>query len=626
VVRLLNGANQHLYTVVVQTTGVIALRNPAGLVASTQNPVILAEAAHHYELLCNITSGIFKLYIDSALVMDLSGISTTNAGPIAQLGFVTGVNNSLPAGTTGYLTDLIVRNTTGTYNNAIMGDRRVATLMVNSDDLANQGWTARPIQRFGTGVLAHPTGNGGLSCAATTDTSLGNGDFTLESQVRFYALPTGTQIAHIAGKWQADNNNRSWRLYKAGPSVDNGMLVFQISTTGASGGVVTLLQWPWTPNIGEWYHVAVSRVSGQIRLFINGIMQGLPVADANTYFAATATTALMTQRDNGGAVANTGMLGWLDEFRLTKGVGRYTANFAPPTAAFPRNVGGDPSFASVVWLSGFDSGLLDESSFARALSTFGAQVPTADQPGDLAGNFLTINKRTPPYERSFIEAALIPATGLLTLSANPTNGETVTVGVKTGPAAAVYTFKTALASAFDVLIGVDVDASLNNLVAAILKAAGEGTTYGTGTTVNLSVSAAKMPTPQMAVTALIPGTAGNSIASTETLANGSWGAATLQGGADIPAFSQFGFERPPNNTTIIDSVTLVQRAWKTDSGPASLRQSFVGPAGAVDDGAVWAVTTAPTLYFDMFEEDPDTNAPVTPTTIVNGKVKINRTA
>jgi hypothetical protein len=35
--------------------------------------------------------------------------------------------------------------------------------------------------------------------------------------------------------------------------------------------------------------------------------------------------------DAGGAT----YIGYIDEFRITKGIARYTANFTPPTAAFP---------------------------------------------------------------------------------------------------------------------------------------------------------------------------------------------------------------------------------------------------------------------------------------------------
>jgi hypothetical protein len=332
----------------------------------------------------------------------------------------------------------------------------------------------------------------------------------------------------------------------------------------------------------------------------------------------------MCERGNINPVANTMMYGWLDEFRITTGVGRYTANFTPPSAAFDRGLA-DPSWSSVAWLSGFDAGIIDESSHAFALSTFGGVLALAVYPGDRLGAYMTLNKLSPPYTRSFIEAALIPATSLFTLTGMPANAETVRVGTKDGVAAATYTWKTTLASAYDVLIGANETACLNNLVAAILKGTGEGVTYGTGTLSNFNVIAEKMPTQQILVTCNVAGVSGNAVVTTDTTANGSWVGGTLSGGADIPAYSQFGFQRPPNNTTVIDSVTLVQRAWKTDAGPAQMQQSFIGPAGAAATGALWNVTTSPTLYHDMFELDPDTAAPVTPTTIISGKVKVNRT-
>jgi hypothetical protein len=46
------------------------------------------------------------------------------------------------------------------------------------------------------------------------------------------------------------------------------------------------------------------------------------------------------------AVAATCFDGWVDEFRFTIAAARYTANFTPPTDAFPRNTG-DSNWGSV---------------------------------------------------------------------------------------------------------------------------------------------------------------------------------------------------------------------------------------------------------------------------------------
>lgn len=66
---------------------------------------------------------------------------------------------------------------------------------------------------------------------------------------------------------------------------------------------------------------------------------------------------------------------------------------------------------------------------------------------------------------------------------NMTNGETFTINGRT------YTFVTSLSSADDILIGATAADSFNNCIAAINNAAGEGTLYGTGTTINADVTA-----------------------------------------------------------------------------------------------------------------------------------------
>jgi len=123
----------------------------------------------------------------------------------------------------------------------------------------------------------------------------------------------------------------------------------------------------------------------------------------------------------------------------------------------------------------------------------------------------------------------VHATGVLTSSAAPADTNTVTIG------ATVYTFKTALSAgpavAYEVLIGVSEATSLNNLAAAINAGAGVGTTYSTGTLVHPTVTAVSNGVHTVTVTAKTGGTAGNSIATTETHANATWGAVTLANGA-----------------------------------------------------------------------------------------------
>lgn len=116
------------------------------------------------------------------------------------------------------------------------------------------------------------------------------------------------------------------------------------------------------------------------------------------------------------------------------------------------------------------------------------------------------------------------ATGVLTLTGLPLDTETVVIDTKT------YTFKTVLSDTDGfVLIGASASDSIDNLVAAITLGAGAGTLYANSTTLHPSATAAAGPGDTLDATAKLRGTDGNSIASTETLTNGSWGAGTLGG-------------------------------------------------------------------------------------------------
>lgn len=118
------------------------------------------------------------------------------------------------------------------------------------------------------------------------------------------------------------------------------------------------------------------------------------------------------------------------------------------------------------------------------------------------------------------------AVGTLTSDGTaPADNDTVTIDGH------VYTFKTALTpAANEVLIGADAAAALDNLKAAINAGAGSGTLYGAGTVAHATVTATTNTDTTQVVEAKTAGSAGNSLATTESSSHLSWGAATLAGG------------------------------------------------------------------------------------------------
>lgn len=143
----------------------------------------------------------------------------------------------------------------------------------------------------------------------------------------------------------------------------------------------------------------------------------------------------------------------------------------------------------------------------------------------VAGETLTVSGN---FMSSLGNGAAEKATGTLTLALNVANTETVVIDGKT------YTYQTSLTdSDGNVLIGGSASASLDNLIAAINLQVGSGTEYAASTTIHSTVTALAGAGDTMDITAKTAGTAGNSIATTETLAGSGneWGAGTMSGGS-----------------------------------------------------------------------------------------------
>jgi hypothetical protein len=181
--------------------------------------------------------------------------------------------------------------------------------------------------KFGTSSLLCDGVNDGAFYADSADWSFGSGQFTVEVWVRFNSL-TGFQT--FAAQWGA-SNQQSWLFDFPGSA--NNLLRFAYSTTGAD---TVAVQGSWTPTTGVWYHVAADRDSGgTLRIYANGTMIASGSANV-TFFGSTTSMAMGVLNVSG--LAND-LNGWMDELRITKGVGRYVSDggYTTPTASFPRS-------------------------------------------------------------------------------------------------------------------------------------------------------------------------------------------------------------------------------------------------------------------------------------------------
>lgn len=160
------------------------------------------------------------------------------------------------------------------------------------------------VYKWGTAALSL---NGTTGNRASVSMPAFAGDFTIEAWC--YLLAAGgsaSRAVFTAPPFELYRNSAgSLRLYK--PS----------SGTIIAGG---------TLSTDEWHHVAISRSSGIIRMFIDGTLQG-SISDSTTISAGT--WFIGEYAPSGGEVWQ----GYIDEVRVSDRA-EYTAAFTAPTAAF----------------------------------------------------------------------------------------------------------------------------------------------------------------------------------------------------------------------------------------------------------------------------------------------------
>lgn len=152
------------------------------------------------------------------------------------------------------------------------------------------------------------------------DFTLGTSEFTIEAWFKTNkALGTFPAIAG-QGDSTFSGAGSAWLLLL----IDAGTVRFHYNVGGSTFTMDGTTVFSNTVNPG-WHHVAITRSGNVFRMFVDGVQEAT-VTNAVTINNVSTVVTIGGLKDYGGLE----WLGWIDNFKLSVGTARYTANFTPP--------------------------------------------------------------------------------------------------------------------------------------------------------------------------------------------------------------------------------------------------------------------------------------------------------
>lgn len=226
----------------------------------------------------------------------------------------------------------------------------------------------------------------------STALTFGATDFTIETWCYFNVSPVLQCIFSKRPVYNAPTGYKSVVLY-----VQNGKFAFALTNDGTTWAVNSINI--STVDIGRWQHIALVRSGNNIQLYKNGISVASVTFTGSVFDDGSSATI-----GADGSNTNWWLNGYLSNFRITKGVAIYTANFTPSISPVTTisNSGATPSTAptlnSVSLLCDFtNAGIYDSTTKNDILITGNVKPSTAQKKYgssslyfDGTGDYLTI--------------------------------------------------------------------------------------------------------------------------------------------------------------------------------------------------------------------------------------------
>lgn len=195
-------------------------------------------------------------------------------------------------------------------------------------DSSNNNLTVTPVgsAQLNTTIKKYGTASGRFSSSGDYLTvpnatmNFGSASFTLE----FWLYYDSSQQASSYGTF-FDNGGQG--IFASFGNAKTNLIFYS-----PAAGISDTTGFPHGMTSGTWNHIAYVRNGTTCTIYVNGTSIGSYTNISGSMSPASGTTAFIGQYSGGGAYTPGG---YIDEFRITKGVARYTSNFTPPVAAFP---------------------------------------------------------------------------------------------------------------------------------------------------------------------------------------------------------------------------------------------------------------------------------------------------
>jgi len=237
----------------------------------------------------------------------------------------------------GYLCDLRIVKGTAVYTSAFTPPTAPVTAVTNTSLLlscTNGGitdTTAKNVletmvsaqisttrSKFGSSSIYLSSENDYLKIPRSGLFAVYAGDFTVECWVNYAAVIFGYTII-----FQTYDGTNELTLRTG----DAGFGYVVQAVLGVGGGAVYTSSYTISDLQNVWTHLAFCRTGTTARFFYNGVQQS----------SKTSSVSLGAPIAGYPTVGSPGQspTAYIQDLRFTKGIGRYTANFTPPTQAFP---------------------------------------------------------------------------------------------------------------------------------------------------------------------------------------------------------------------------------------------------------------------------------------------------